>query len=273
MKINPTLSRCKILIITLCLIMSAAYTYSAQVTLTDGRILHGKLTGIGQERIYLDGDNGHCYIKQNDITAVTADTDNDATEITVSLRSGRTINADLVMLTADTLIYKTANSLDTLHYINRNEIMRIGLNNDTQNHSDSVQIASENNDDILTATVALLGVSSGDTSIGNIESSDFYDKYWLRFNGHIDKSTGNLLWNLIDIYTDKEKNLTLIYNELLSNDKDKTEIKMSAVSQELQSRIHRLRLEFSHRAYKIIVRSFIAHDPQSDFEVSYGVVL
>ncbi len=259
--------------LTFCLIMAVPYSNAVQVCLTDGYILSGNLTAITDSQIYLDNDDNRYSIYQKDIIAVEGGIDTGKAEITVTFSDNHTENVILILLTADKLIYRKQNDIETLYDIDRNEIVRITVDNTYTNHSGRVRMQTTDTNDILTATAKLLtDISSDSQPINNIESSDFYDKYWMQFNGKIDRATGDKLWNLIDLYTDKEKSLTLIYNEMLGNDKDKTEIKMSTVIQELQFRIHSLRLEFARRAYHIVAR-LRTDKPHSDkIEISFGVM-
>ena len=242
------------IILTFLTAVMTLHISAAEIHLLDGRILHGRIVGVTAAQILMNMKSDNISVKQNDIDAVLDSAESDTkTDITIKYKSGSTEQGELVLLTHDILIFKTRSDINNLHEVSRSKIADIIVNNAPNvDKSARQQITLIDTSDILKATAILLDNSSNEIVIDSIENSDFYDKYWLKFNGRVDKTTGNLLWNLIDIYTDKEKNLTLIYNELLSNDKDKTEIKMSTISQELQSRIRQLRLEFARRAYRIM---------------------
>ena len=79
-----------------------------------------------------------------------------------------------------------------------------------------------------------------------IDNPDFYDKFWLRVSNYIDKNTENLLWGLVENYSEKEKSINIFYNE-------KSNINSNKIIEEYKSKIIELRKEFYKRARRIII--------------------
>jgi len=90
---------------------------------------------------------------------------------------------------------------------------------------------------------------------------DFYEKFWARIYRYISSSTENLLWNLLENYSEKEKSVNQVYNERiqnLDNDKKSTRLyleKKASLSGELKVSIRNLRNDFYKRARRIILSS------------------
>ncbi|MBP5448736.1 MAG: hypothetical protein J6Y01_01325 [Spirochaetales bacterium] len=261
--------------------------FSVEVRLKDERVIRGQLMMITDTELYLAASQAKYRILRSSISFVKESIDNyNFCHVNIKFADGSTSEAELVMLSRDWLMYKTDQNINALHEVSLREIVSLNVIGVGNIRSDEYKrLAAADLSDILAATAQFVADCSVDAAksvtssedynngIPSVENTDFYDKYWLRFNGLITRSTANELWDLIDIYTEKEKSLTLIYNEQLNNEKQKTEVRMSEISQELQSKIYGLRYEFAYRAYRIIVR---AHDAEcrdvSKSEISFGII-
>ncbi|MBP5706140.1 MAG: hypothetical protein J6W76_02560 [Spirochaetales bacterium] len=261
--------------------------FSVEVRLKDERIIRGQLMKITDTELFLAASQAKYRILRDSITVVKGNNDNsDFCRVNIRFADGSTSEAELVMLSRDWLMYKKDQNMNVLHEVPLREIASLNVIGVEAIRSDEYKrLVAADLSEILAATAQFVADCSVDTAksvtgsedynngIPSVGNTDFYDKYWLRFNGLITRSTANQLWNLIDIYTEKEKSLTLIYNERLNNEKQKTEVRMSEISQELQSKIYGLRYEFAYRAYRIIVR---AHDAEyrdvSKSEISFGII-
>ncbi len=230
--------------------------YAANIYLTDGRIITGKPIHLSDGKLFLSNEEQHFSVDMRYINALMIKPfGEEYPPIRITFTNGQTQDAHLVLLGRSELLYCTSGNVESLFNISLSRIKSI-----TAAKAESIPLNQylplEVHDisDILAATEAVIDDSSiqDNLSLLGIESTDFYDKYWLRMGGHISKTVGNLLWNLIDLYTEKEKSLAFLYNEMLSNEKEKTEIHLAEISREMQSRIYNLRYEFAKRAYLIV---------------------
>jgi len=252
---NSRIIRILMLVCVLCLVRILPMQ-AANIYLTDGRIITGQAAHLSNGKLFISTENKHLSVDMRYLNALIIKTFGENYPlIRITFTDGQTKDVHLVLLGHTELLYCTPGKVETLFNISLSRIKNItALNAETIPLNQYMPLEVHDISDILAATEAVIDdIDIHDNlSLLEIENSDFYDKYWLRMSGHISKTVGNLLWNLIDLYTEKEKSLAFLYNERLGNEKEKTEIHLAEISREMQSRIHNLRYEFAKRAYLIV---------------------
>ncbi len=230
---------------------------AATVVMLDGQKIVKDIYEINRSYMYYKEDNGRIYrIAINDIEYLTTGTDSYGfCPVSIYLSDNTRRQVDIVRYNSTCLLYKLPNVVNELYVAKYSDI--VSMTKIPKSEKDSLENCVDVKiDDMKDIKKSLQIFSKDDTDnfdfvVSEIDSSDFYDKFWLQINKHLSIETNNLLWDLIEVYSQKEKTLTDIYNAKLSSI-NKTDLSMQETSLELQSRISSFRSQFLWRAYKLV---------------------
>ena len=249
--------------IILFLFLVSGILFGENILLKDGGLVKGKLVNLNKNKISLMVDDRIIEFSIDQIEYMIAQVSQDKySTIFIRRNSGAMMKVNLIKLTETALYYKNLKE-DELRLIKLSAVGEISLENSTiakvkkENYSetDSEEIIDINDD--LDKIIEQLNKSKTDSTLNvrtngtktekvDIESADFYEKFWSKIYKYLDINRENLLWNLLEDYSDKEKSLNLIYNEGLNQQSD-------TKNDNIKSKILKLRNDFYKRAKKILI--------------------
>ncbi|HOV13416.1 MAG TPA: hypothetical protein PK771_03950 [Spirochaetota bacterium] len=240
------------------------YLKSENLLLKDGRIFKGKLLDISKKNIILEIDEKIFSFSISSIEYLVSQVTQSSYSLLWLKRIDKTYQkVYLIKLTESALFYKSQND-NELKIIKLSNLEQIFLYSDIDidlKNRDKITLGKEENLDInieinifleslikirnnnkeLTKTQKEeIEVSSLSNPV-NFDDIDFYERFWARTSKFLDSNTENLLWNLLEGYSEKEKSINLLYE---SNAK--------SAKNNVKDKIMDLRKDFYRRAKKII---------------------
>jgi hypothetical protein len=253
----------KILLSLLIFIVNLNFINGENILLKDGSLIKGQLVSLNKSRISIMINNQVTEYGIDQIEYLIAQVSQDKySTIFVRKTSGTMLKVNLIKLTQTALYYKNIND-DELRLLKLSSISEISLENTTiskamkENVYESDPDRIDNINDDINKLIEQLSkrrpaedVQSAKnqdikSEMISIDNADFYEKFWSKINKYLDMNTENLLWNLLEDYSDKEKSLNLVYNEGFQ-DKSKKD-------PGIKDKIIKLRNDFYKRAKKILL--------------------
>ncbi|OHD13326.1 MAG: hypothetical protein A2086_11650 [Spirochaetes bacterium GWD1_27_9] len=239
--------------------------YSENILLKDGRIFKGNLININKNKIVINVNNQIFEFSINSIEYLIASVNqNEYSIIKIKRKDGSFQEVNLIKLTEQALYYKniSENDLKLIKLSSITELILISKIDSISSKVNKLIIKQDNNIDIeidinnlIAQIIKLKTIYSSDkdqkeektqdTISINIENPDFYERFWTKISKYLDVNSENLLWNLLENYSEKEKSINLVYNENNNPNKEK----------EIKNKIIELRKDFYKRAKKIILSS------------------
>lgn len=243
------------------------YSFGENLLMKDGRIFKGKLVDVNKKNISLEIDDKIMIFPINLIEyLVTQVTQNSYSLLWLKRKDNTFQKAYLIKLTESALYYKTQtnNDLKIVKLSNVDKLFlysdittdlkykdKITLEKDEINDVDNeINILIENivrnrnkNKIITESEKEEIRVSTVSNPV-NFEDINFYERFWARISKYLDTNNENLLWNLLEGYSEKEKSINLLY-----------EAEEIGVKQNVKEKIIELRKDFYKRVKKIILSS------------------
>lgn len=255
------------------LINITLFTFAECLVLSNGYVYKGKLFSINKSNIILKDDNKLLKFSYNLIDYLIHNNSQEKDLIlTIEKNSGIKEKINLIKLTKIALFYKNLKT-NQINIIYSNEIKNIKLEvlPDIKNNTiENYKLINPVNDINLDIDYLIQEIIKNNKTYKNFTKEknsendevftyiflnynelDFYEKFWRKINGYLNDDTKNLLWNLYELYSNKEKYLNILNNNSNENNKITTEIN------EFNNKIIKLRKEFYYRAKKIIYNTEI----------------
>ena len=262
----------KYILISTIILLNSFNCFSDYLVLKDGNIIKGELEYLNKKQISLNLNYKLFTFENKDINYLLTNGYKSEKYINLILDIKKKINenAIFVKLTSDAIYYYLPTS-DLLKVSEIKKITKLEYISKTSDNYSVEQYMIKKNSDILSEFNELLNmidnkkdentnekklndnVHSYDYYFIDIEANDFYEKYWANINKYINNNTKNLIWNLFEIYSEKEKQLNIIFNEEILN--SKSEEFVDKKIDELKNKIIQLRKNFFFRSKKIIYNS------------------
>ncbi|HOF00100.1 MAG TPA: hypothetical protein PK385_00195 [Spirochaetota bacterium] len=249
--------------------------FPENLLLKNGQIFRGDLASIEKDKIsmIIEGELYDFYFKDIEYLIAGSNQPN-YSNILIKRKNGVEENASLIKMTDSALYFKHTDQ-NELKILRMTEIDNIKVKTSVfiaTEQKNTVVIDSdvgEINEDLdkiiarivnnkIGKNITKESVKDADKTsalenIIKIDSADFYDKFWLKINKYLDNNSTNLLWNLLENYSEKEKLLNIIYNEKLTAISKNKSSNAEFVTAELKNKIRDLRNDFYKRAKKIIL--------------------
>ena len=262
----------KKIIITILFINISLFIFSESLVLSNGKVLNGKLFSINKNNIILKINNKLLSFSY-DLIDYLLFNDNREKELTVIVKKNNGINEkiSLIKLTKKALFYKNTKNkqIDLLLFkdiknikleissdINKNNIIekyRINYYKDINTDIEHlIQLIIDENKFSKKISKSNENKSAIPYNYLNFNELNFYEKFWEKINSYLNNDTKNLLWNLYELYSNKEKYLNILNNAINNKDTTKTNT--------FNNRIIKLREEFYYRAKKITFATEILHN-------------
>jgi hypothetical protein len=262
------------------------YSFPDELVLKNGEIYKGQLIFISLDKLSIQTDQ---YVIDFPISIIDyflpGNMQDLHTMLQVSLNEEIAMKVNLIKLTGDTLYYKEISgnkinslplkdildmqALHPLEAVGRIIVKNINYQIDPDKDLDIViGMLLKNKENVkdfaMPSKEELLSLSRS-TAI-NIEAIDFYEKFWNRIERFIGNNTKNLVWDLLERYSEKEKFLGFILNEkgiiasgqgFIQNSENKSQV-LAGINRKLVE----LRNDFYQRSRKIILESEILLEEQ-----------
>lgn len=245
-------------------ILLSFYIFSENLLLKDGKIFKGELVYLDKEKITMRVDNELYDFNISLIEYLIVPSSQVAQRLIFIRKNDNTeLSVNLIKLTEFVIYYNliTGNELMLTKLSDIKTISVLNSNINSKAQAKKFFLEKENNDinkditEILIEIVKSKNILSEDikkdiqlSSKNNsviIDNPDFYDKFWIRISKYLEKNNENLLWGLIENYSEKEKFFNIFYNEKKDIDK--------YIIEEYRTKIIDLRKEFYKRAKKILL--------------------
>lgn len=249
------------------LILITFNAFSENLLLKDGRIFKGKLVDINKKNITLEINEDFFLFPIIGIEYLVSQVTQTAYSLLwLKRKDGSTQKVFLIKLTETALFYKSQND-NELKIIKLSNVDQIFLYSDidisgkikdkvTLNKEQSMEL----NNEIVFIAENLVKIKNKNRELtksqkeeieilskGNklsYDDIDFYEKFWARLSNFLDSDRENLLWNLLEGYSEKEKSINLLYENNTTNQK-----------YNIKDKIIELRKDFYRRAKKIALSS------------------
>ncbi len=250
-------------------ILMTNFLFSENIVLKDGTILKGSLIYLDLKKVSLLTDDKIYDVNISNIEYIikTNYPSGDSYSLILLIKNdGSMDRVNLIKLTEKVIYYKKSTSEDL--YITKLSLIK-NLSLLTQNIPDDPQLKSKNTvsvkNDRIDVVENILEMMIGYDSLQTtkegvflaekfiIEDKDFYEKLWIRIYSKLDKTSENLLWNLLERYSEKEKSINLMYASKIKDAKSQQEA--TALTDELKTTIISIRKEFTSRARRFIIKS------------------
>ncbi|HOJ63628.1 MAG TPA: hypothetical protein PLE45_04335 [Spirochaetota bacterium] len=240
---------------------------SENLLLKDGKIFKGELVYLDKERITMKIENELYDFKISSIEYLIVPTNQLTQRLLYIKRKDNTeLSINLIKLTETVIYYKMPNG-NELMLLKLSDVFAMSVlnsNNNIANNSNKKIFLEKDDFDNINSDITeiLINLARAKSILSDeirkeieqsskkdsviIDNPDFYDKFWLRVSNYIDKNTENLLWGLVENYSEKEKSINIFYNE-------KSNINSNKIIEEYKSKIIELRKEFYKRARRIII--------------------
>lgn len=255
------------LLIFFLIIVSFTYSDAENLLLKDGRIFKGKLVDINKKNIVLEiGDKVYNFSISHVEYLVSQVTQNSYSLLWLKRKDKSFQKVFLIKLTESALYYKNQNE-NELKIIKLSALDQIFLYSDiaidikskdkiTLNKDEVLDINSEikvflenlirlknNNRELTNTQKEEIEISAVNNPV-NFNDVNFYERFWARISKYLDVNTENLLWELLEDYSEKEKSIILFYD----NDE-------KIMKNNINDKIVELRKDFLRRSKKIILSS------------------
>jgi hypothetical protein len=246
----------KKIIIIIFLIIISLYIFPEYLVLPNGTVLIGKLYSINKKNIILEVNN-QLYKFSNDLIDYLIYSSNQENEqfITIEKKNGIKEKIKLIKLTKNAIFYLNSKN-NQISIILLKNIKSLNLENNQQiNKKNNIKTFNFDNDNNINIDINnLIQLLNEKNKLNNVYTEimlnfnelDFYEKFWKKINDYINTDTKDLLWNLYELYSNKEKYLNIHHNN--GNNMDE---------KILNDDIIKIRKEFYYRAKKIIYNSEI----------------
>jgi hypothetical protein len=257
--------------------------FPESILLKDGQIFSGTLVYIDKSRITLQNNTGTIDFSIDTIEYLIAQMKQANLDkysvIVIKRKEGPEQKVNLIKMTETALYYKLINESDLrITRLTSLESLKLLHSSTLENKTKNVTVKQDSqinvNSDLNQVIEKLVTKNIKDNNQYELLSSyrdeilsiarlnpvdpakdDFYEKFWARIYRYININTENLIWNLLETYSEKEKALNLIYNEKIQNvsENSSADNKRNELATELKDKIIELRFDFYKRARKIIL--------------------
>ncbi len=257
----------KKIIIFIILINISLYIFSECLILKNGNIFKGQIINLDKNNVILKVNNKFIKFSFNLIDYLIHNNSQEKElHLIVEKKNRIKEKINLIKFSKKALFYKNQKTneinfilfqdiniirLENLNKIQKNIIIQnysinseIEINNEMEFIINKIINKKEFNNNFLD-NINLITNNESTYIYLNFNDLDFYEKFWNKINKYINKDTQNLLWNLYELYSNKEKYINLINNSKQNN-------KKSTNSNSINFEIIKLRKEFYYRAKKII---------------------
>jgi len=261
----------RLILIIIFLFFLSYIIYSERIFLNDGNIFQGKIEKITIKNLYFLYKANLYKINFNDIELILID-DINYKRLIIIIERNNGIKEKIypIKITGKTIYYKTLSD-NKLKNILIADLKNIYLNDSQKidknviNYKNEIEHSTDINieidlivnkiynkkrdiDENMNSLTKEDILSISRSYFININNDDFYENIWKRINIFLDSNTKNIIWNLLEQYSNKEKYLNIIINNNMDNMK---EINKDIIINE----INKLRLEFYYRIKKIIYKN------------------
>ena len=266
------------ILIFIVLLLSSFNCFSSYLVLKDGNIVKGELESLNKKELSLRLDHKIYVFKINDIDYLLVDGYKNEKYLDFILNNRKRINENVILIkSTNNVIYYYLPVSNLLKTSKIKEIDKLEYTSKAANNYSVEKYLLRKNSDITNEFSELLNsinrkkdntnkeqsnnhTYSYNYNFIDIEANDFYEKYWAGINKFIASNTKNLIWNLFEIYSEKEKQLNIMFNEEIL--KSKTNEKIT----DLKKQIMKLRKDFFFRSKKIIYNSEFLTDTINNFK-------
>lgn len=258
----------------------ALFIFSEYLILKDGTIFSGKLLSLNKDNILMEINSKFLEFSFNSIDLFIHNNIQDKDLIiNIEKKDASKEKINLIKAASNALFYKIRNNND-INMILISNIKSMKKNNQSSNKMKIEKYRMQLMDDINADIDNLIErlKNKGNTNKGlndndikndydtayvflNINDLDFYEKFWGKINNYTNDCTKTLLWNLYELYSNKEKYLNLIYsNDIIESNYINNYSLQNAdnnisKNEDINDKFIILRNEFFYRAKRIIYNS------------------